>query len=79
MMTLSNHRAASVVPESASAGWFLEGLAAQDSAFEALLGRHPRLRLAVGRDALAWAHGDGLVLRGLVSLPVVLGPDRHQG
>jgi cytochrome P450 len=31
--------------------------------------------LAVGRDALAWAHGDGLVLRGLVSLPVVLGPD----
>jgi cytochrome P450 len=48
-------------------------------AFEALLGRHPRLRLAVGRDALAWAHGDGLVLRGLVSLPVVLGPDRHQG
>ena len=48
-------------------------------AFEALLGRHPRLRLAVDRDALAWAHGDGLVLRGLVSLPVVLGPDRHQG
>jgi cytochrome P450 len=48
-------------------------------AFEALLGRHPRLRLAAGRDALAWAHGDGLVLRGLVSLPVVLGPDRHQG
>ena len=48
-------------------------------AFEALLGRHPRLRLAVDRDALAWAHGDGLVLRGLVSLPVVLGPGRHQG
>ena len=45
-------------------------------AFEALLGRHPGLRLAVGRDALAWAHGDGLVLRGLVSLPVVLGPRR---
>jgi cytochrome P450 len=43
-------------------------------AFEALLGRHPGLRLAVDRDALAWAHGDGLVLRGLVSLPVVLGP-----
>lgn len=43
-------------------------------AFETLLTRHPRLRLAVGRDALAWAHGDGLVLRGLVSLPVVLGP-----
>jgi len=44
-------------------------------AFEALLGRHPDLRLAVDRDALAWAHGDGLVLRGLVSLPVVLAPN----
>jgi cytochrome P450 len=43
-------------------------------AFETLLGRHPDLRLAVGRDDLAWAHGDGLVLRGLTSLPVVLGP-----
>jgi cytochrome P450 len=48
-------------------------------AFEALLGRHPGLRLAVGRDALAWSHGDGLVLRGLVSLPAVLGPDRRRG
>jgi cytochrome P450 len=48
-------------------------------AFEELLGRHPALRLAVGRDALAWAHGDGLVLRGLASLPVVLGPGRPQG
>ncbi len=47
-------------------------------AFEALLGRHPGLRLAVDRDALAWAHGDGLVLRGLVSLPVVLGPGRRR-
>jgi cytochrome P450 len=45
-------------------------------AFEELLGRHPGLRLAVDRDALAWAHGDGLVLRGLVSLPIVLGPRR---
>jgi cytochrome P450 len=43
-------------------------------AFETLLGRHPQLRLAVDRDALAWSHGDGLVLRGLASLPVVLGP-----
>ena len=43
-------------------------------AFEELLGRHPGLRLAVGRDALAWTRGDGLVLRGLASLPVVLGP-----
>jgi len=48
-------------------------------AFEALLGRHPCLRLAVDRDALAWAHGDGLVLRGLVSLPVFLGSSRRQG
>jgi cytochrome P450 len=48
-------------------------------AFQALLSRHPGVRLAVDRDALAWAHGDGLVLRGLVSLPVVLGPDRRQG
>jgi len=48
-------------------------------AFEALLSRYPGLRLAARRDALAWAHGDGLVLRGLVSLPVVLGPRRRQG
>jgi cytochrome P450 len=47
-------------------------------AFETLLGRHPGLRLATGRDALAWAHGDGLVLRGLLSLPVILGPSRRQ-
>ena len=47
-------------------------------AFETLLGRHPGLRLGIDRDALAWAHGDGLVLRGLVSLPVVLGPARHR-
>jgi cytochrome P450/uncharacterized OsmC-like protein len=45
-------------------------------AFETLLHRYPALRLAVDRDALAWSHGDGLVLRGLVSLPVVLGPGR---
>jgi len=48
-------------------------------AFQVLLGRHPGLQLAAGRDALAWAHGDGLVLRGLVSLPVILGPGRRQG
>jgi cytochrome P450 len=42
-------------------------------AFEALFGRYPGLRLAVDRDALTWTHGDGLVLRGLTSLPVVLG------
>ena len=43
-------------------------------AFETLLGRHPGLRLAADRDALTWTRGDGLVLRGLASLPVVLGP-----
>ena len=43
-------------------------------AFQTLLGRHPGLRLAVDRGALAWTRGDGLVLRGLASLPVVLGP-----
>jgi cytochrome P450 len=48
-------------------------------AFEALLGRHPALRLATARDALTWAHGDGLVLRGLVSLPIILGPNRRRG
>jgi cytochrome P450 len=47
-------------------------------AFGELLGRYPGLRLAADRDALAWAHGDGLVLRGLVSLPVVLCPSRSQ-
>jgi cytochrome P450 len=45
-------------------------------AFGALLQRFPDIRLAVPRDQLAWAHGDGLVLRGLAELPVVLGPDR---
>jgi cytochrome P450 len=48
-------------------------------AFEALLSRYPGLRLAAGRDALTWAHGDGLVLRGLVSLPIVLSPGRRPG
>ena len=48
-------------------------------AFETLLGRYPGLRLAVSRDALTWARGDGLVLRGLVSLPIVLGPGRRPG
>jgi cytochrome P450 len=47
-------------------------------AFEALFSRHPGVRLAVGRGALDWAHGDGLVLRGLVSLPANLGLARPQ-
>lgn len=48
-----------------------------DIAFQRLLERFPHLRLAVPRDQLAWSHGDGLVLRGLAELPVVLGPDQR--
>jgi cytochrome P450 len=44
-------------------------------AFRLLLDRFPDLNLAVPRSDLAWSHGDGLVLRGLAELPVVLGPD----
>jgi cytochrome P450 len=43
-------------------------------ALTSLLGRFPAMRLAVPRSALRWGHGDGLVLRGLSELPVVLGP-----
>jgi hypothetical protein len=32
------------------------------------------MRLAVPRPALRWGHGDGLVLRGLTELPVILRP-----
>jgi cytochrome P450 len=39
-----------------------------------LLRRFPRLRLAVPVEELRWGHGDGLVLRGLSELPVILGP-----
>jgi hypothetical protein len=31
------------------------------------------MRLAVPRSELRWGHGDGLVLRGLSELPVILG------
>jgi len=31
-------------------------------------------RMAVPRSALRWGHGDGLVLRGLTELPVILRP-----
>jgi cytochrome P450 len=48
-------------------------------AFSALLRRFPHLRLAVPRADLAWTHGDGLVLRGLGSLPVTLGPSNVLG
>ena len=43
-------------------------------AFTTLLGRFPAMRLAVPRSALRWGHGDGLVLRGLTELPVILHP-----
>jgi cytochrome P450 len=43
-------------------------------AFTTLLGRFPAMRLAVPRPALRWGHGDGLVLRGLTQLPVILSP-----
>lgn len=41
----------------------------------AALHRHfPAMRLAVDASDLRWNHGDGLVLRGLTELPVLLGP-----
>ena len=43
-------------------------------AFATLLGRFPALHLAGARADLTWGHGDGLVLRGLDALPVILGP-----
>ena len=49
----------------------MEGVVALGS----LLARFPGLRLAVAPEELHWNHGDGLVLRGLTSLPVVPGPD----
>jgi cytochrome P450 len=36
--------------------------------------RFPAMRLSVGGSELRWGHGDGLVLRGLTALPVLLGP-----
>ncbi len=47
-------------------------------AFGHLCHRFPDLRLAIPRGDLTWSHGDGLVLRGLDRLPVVLGPDRAE-
>jgi cytochrome P450 len=43
-------------------------------AFTALLARFPHIGLAVPRHELRWSHGDGLVLRGLATLPVRLFP-----
>jgi len=42
-------------------------------ALVALFQRFPDLRLAVGVDELHWGHGDGLVLRGLTTLPLIAG------
>ncbi len=43
-------------------------------ALGSLLRRFPELSLAVPFADLHWAHGDGLVLRGLSELPVIPGP-----
>ena len=43
-------------------------------ALTALHGRFPAMRLAVPPSALRLGHGDGLVLRGLTELPVILHP-----
>jgi cytochrome P450 len=43
-------------------------------ALTTLHGRFPTMRLAVPPSALRWGHGDGLVLRGLSELPVILSP-----
>ena len=42
-----------------------------------LLDRFPDLSLAVDRSTLRWTHGDGIVLRGLDTLPVRLGASRR--
>jgi len=41
-------------------------------AFTELLRRFPEMRLAIAPEELRWGHGDGLVLRGLSTLPVWL-------
>jgi cytochrome P450 len=46
-------------------------------AFTTMLARFPDMRLAVPSQDLHWGHGDGLVLRGLNALPVMLGRDRQ--
>ena len=43
-------------------------------ALDALLDRFPAMALAADPDDLRWDRGDGLVVRGLVELPVTLGP-----
>jgi cytochrome P450 len=45
-----------------------------DISFTTLHGRFPTMRMTVPRSQLRWSHGDGLVLRGLHELPVILAP-----
>jgi len=50
-----------------------------EMAFTAVLSRFPGPQLAVPPDELRWGHGDGLVLRELSKLPVLLsGSDPHE-
>ena len=46
-------------------------------ALASLLNRFPQIRLATAGSELHWGHGDGLVLRGLLQLPVIPGPARR--
>jgi cytochrome P450 len=46
-------------------------------ALTTLHSRFPTMRLAVPPSSLRWDHGDGLVLRGLSELPVILSPPRE--
>ncbi len=49
-------------------------------AFAELVRRFPGMQLAVAPEELRWGHGDGVVLRGLTVLPVLLRPsERTQG
>jgi hypothetical protein len=43
-------------------------------AFTTILTRYSAIQLAVPASELRWGHGDGLVLRGLIQLPVTLRP-----
>ncbi len=47
-------------------------------AIGSLLQRFPQLRLAVPVEELHWGHGDGLVLRGLTTLPIIPGASRRR-
>ena len=46
-------------------------------AFAELVRRFPEMRLAVAPEDLRWGHGDGVVLRGLTALPVLLRPSEQ--